>query len=74
MLSKVVQKIPHHKLGRYLSLMSQNGGFFNEVILRLPYKLAHQRSHIGLMATIALIDIGVINLLGKPNKFMHEMF
>jgi hypothetical protein len=35
---------------------------------RLPSNLADQRSHIGLMATIAAIFIGVISLLGKQNQ------
>jgi hypothetical protein len=41
---------------------------------RLPYNLAHQRSHIGLMATIVTILIRVISLLGKQNELMREVF
>ncbi len=74
MLSKVVQKIPRHKLGRCLSLVSQNRGSSDLGILRLSYNLACQRSHIGQMATIVPIVIGVIKLLGKWNKFMREVF
>jgi hypothetical protein len=36
--------------------------------------LADQRSHIGQMATIATIVIGVISLLVKWNKLMREVF
>jgi hypothetical protein len=36
--------------------------------------LANQRSHIGRMATIALIVIGVISLLVKRNKLTREVF
>ena len=36
--------------------------------------MAHQRSHIGQMATIAIILIGVISLLGKQNELMREVF
>jgi hypothetical protein len=41
---------------------------------RLPYNLANQRSHIGQMATIATILIGVIALLGKQNELTGEVF
>jgi hypothetical protein len=41
---------------------------------RLPYNLANQRSHIGQMATIATILIGVISLLGKRNELTREVF
>jgi hypothetical protein len=40
----------------------------------LPYNLANQRSHIGQMATIAAIFIGVISLLDKRNKLTRELF
>jgi hypothetical protein len=74
MLSKVVQKIPHHKSGRCFSLISQNGGSLELGMNRLPYNLANQRSHIGRMATIPTILIGVISLLGKRNKLAPEVF
>jgi hypothetical protein len=41
---------------------------------RLPYDLANQRSHIGQIATIATILIGVISLLGKWKKITCEVF
>jgi hypothetical protein len=41
---------------------------------RLPNNLANQRSHIGQLATIATILIGVISFLGKQNKLTHEVF
>jgi hypothetical protein len=41
---------------------------------RLPYDFANQRSHIGQLATIATILIGVISLLGKWNKLTREVF
>jgi hypothetical protein len=41
---------------------------------RLPYDLADQRSHVGRMATISTILIGVISLLGKRNKLTREVF
>jgi hypothetical protein len=71
---RVVQKIPHHKSGRYSSLTSQNGGLINQGMNKLPYNLANQRSHIRRMATIATILIRVISLLGKRNKLTCEMF
>jgi hypothetical protein len=40
---------------------------------RLPYNLANQRSHIGRMATIATILIGVILLLGKGHELTREV-
>ncbi len=36
--------------------------------------MAHQRSHIGEMATIALIVIGDISLLVKWNNLTREVF
>jgi hypothetical protein len=36
--------------------------------------MANQRSHVGQMATIATILIGVISLLGKRNELMREVF
>jgi hypothetical protein len=41
---------------------------------KLPYDLANQRSHIGQMATIATIVIGVITLLVRRNELMREVF
>jgi hypothetical protein len=41
---------------------------------RLSYHLANQRSHIGQMATIVLIVVGVISLLVKQNKLTCEVF
>jgi hypothetical protein len=70
---QVVQKIPHHK-GRCSSLTSQNGGLINQGMNRLYFNMANQRSHIGQMATIATILIGVISLLGKRNKLRCEVF
>jgi hypothetical protein len=71
---QVVQKIPRHNSGRCSSLTGQNGGSINRGMNRLPCNLANQRSHIGQMATIALILIEVISLLGMRNKFTPEVF
>ncbi len=71
---QVVQKIPRHKSGRCSSLTSQNGGSINQGMNRLPYNLANQRSHVGRMATIVTILIGVISLLDKQNELTCEVF
>jgi hypothetical protein len=71
---QVVQKIPRHKSGRCFFLTGQNGGLINQGMNRLSYILANQRSHIGQMATIATILIGLISLLGKWNELMREVF